>query len=229
MIVVIRKDSTCLSLHWLEQHRRIWLSKKTYRTLAQPADPCENPFGAFWRHDMKNTQPHLKAGMGISRTHAHSQWNPVYNALHRFFVVDTNGFVDSSVHVIFTRQTCGQRWSRAAESKRQALENCLSERICNMFSISKCTGDWDLGECTFWVLAKREPLRNAKLWYFSCGRNTFFSEVTIAQRFSFRNYTESALNICVIAKRESLRSGNFRKKTCFARRKKSKKIEIWLS
>jgi len=75
MIVVIKKDSKCLSLHRLEQHRRIWLSKKTYRTLVQPADPCGNPFGAFWRNDMKNTQPHLKAGLGISRTHAHSQRN----------------------------------------------------------------------------------------------------------------------------------------------------------
>ena len=34
-----------LVLHRLEQHRRILLSKETYRTLAQPADPCGNHFG----------------------------------------------------------------------------------------------------------------------------------------------------------------------------------------
>ena len=44
IIVVIRKDSKRLLLHRLEQHRRILLSKETYRTLAQPADPSGNPF-----------------------------------------------------------------------------------------------------------------------------------------------------------------------------------------
>jgi len=45
IIVVIRIDYRCLLLHRLEQHRRILLSKETYRILAQPADPCENHFG----------------------------------------------------------------------------------------------------------------------------------------------------------------------------------------
>jgi len=33
----------------------------------------------------RNTQHHLKLGLGVSRTNADSQWNPVYNAFHRFF------------------------------------------------------------------------------------------------------------------------------------------------
>jgi len=45
VIVVIRKDSRRLLLHRLEQHRGILLSKETYRTLAQHADPCGNHFG----------------------------------------------------------------------------------------------------------------------------------------------------------------------------------------
>jgi len=45
IIVVIRKDSRYLLLHRLEQRRRIVLSKETYRTLAQPVDPCGNHFG----------------------------------------------------------------------------------------------------------------------------------------------------------------------------------------
>ena len=50
IIVVIRKDSRCWLLHQLEQHRRILLSKETYRTLAQPADSCGNPFGdMIWK------------------------------------------------------------------------------------------------------------------------------------------------------------------------------------
>ena len=77
-----------------------------------------------------------------------------------FLVVETKRFVGSTVNVILTRQTCSQRSSRVVESKRRALEKYFSERICHMFSVSKCRGDWDLGWCTFWVLAKRELLRN---------------------------------------------------------------------
>jgi hypothetical protein len=42
-----------------------------------------------------------------------------------FFVVETKRFVSSFVHVILTRRTCGQRSSKAAESKRRALGNYL--------------------------------------------------------------------------------------------------------
>jgi len=58
-----------------------------------------------------------------------------------FFVVETKRFVGSTVNVILTRQTCGQRSSKVAESKRQALGNNFSERICYMFLISKCRGE----------------------------------------------------------------------------------------
>ena len=102
----------------------------------------------------------IKVGLGISRTNADSQWNPVYNAFHRIFVVETTRFVDSSMNVNLTRQICGQRSSRAAETKRRALENYFSERICNMFLIWKCRGNWDLRLCSCWELAKRETLRN---------------------------------------------------------------------
>jgi len=82
-------------------------------------------------------------------------------------------FVGSFVHVILTRQTCGQHSSRAAESKRRALGNYFSERICHMFLISKCRGDWDLGVCTSSVLALREPQCNGKIRFF-LRQNTFF-------------------------------------------------------
>jgi len=69
-----------------------------------------------------------------------------------FFVVETKGFVCSIVHVILTRQICGQHSSRPAESKRRALENHFSERICYMFLISKWREDRDLGLCPSSVL-----------------------------------------------------------------------------
>jgi len=98
------------------------------------------------------------------------------------FVAETKRFVGSLVNVILTRQTCGQFSSRAAESKRRAPGNDFSEWICYMFHMSKCRGDWELGMCTFWVLAKRKPLRNAKLRFFLRAKHVhcaavFFSQV----------------------------------------------------
>ena len=76
------------------------------------------------------------------------------------FVVQTKRFVSRFVNVILTRQTCGQRSSRTAESKRQALGNYFSEWICDMFLISKCRGDSDPGLCTTSGLAFGEPRRS---------------------------------------------------------------------
>ena len=70
---------------------------------------------------------------------------------------------------------CGQRSNRVAERKRQALGNYFSERICYMFLISKCRGDWDLGLCTTSGLAFEEPQRNGKIGFF-LRRNMFFSQ-----------------------------------------------------
>jgi len=89
-------------------------------------------------------------------------------------VVATKRFVGSFVNVILTRQTCGQRSSRAAESKRRALGNYFSERICYKFLVSKCRGDQDLGLCTTSVLAFGDPQCTVKIWFF-LRRNTFLS------------------------------------------------------
>ena len=91
-------------------------------------------------------------------------------------VVETKRFVGSFVHVILTRQTCGLRSSGAAESKRRALGNYFSERICYMFLISKCRGDWGLGLCTVSVLAFGEPKRNGKIRFF-LRQKTFFPQI----------------------------------------------------
>jgi len=90
-----------------------------------------------------------------------------------FFVVETKRFVGSFVNVILTRQTCGQRSSRAAESKRRAIENYFPERICYMFQISKCRGDRDLGLSTTSGLAFGEPQRN-EIPIFPASKHVFF-------------------------------------------------------
>ena len=89
------------------------------------------------------------------------------------FVVETKRFVGSFVNVILTRQTCGQRSSRPAESKRRAIGNFFSERICYLFLILKCRGDWDLGLCTTAGRAFGEPQHNDNFRFF-LRRNTFF-------------------------------------------------------
>jgi len=89
------------------------------------------------------------------------------------FVVETKQFVGSTVHVILTRQTRGQRSSKPAERKRQALRNHFSGRNCYMFKVSKCKGDSDLGLCTTSGLAFGEPQRNDKI-QFSCVETRFF-------------------------------------------------------
>ena len=99
----------------------------------------------------------FKVGLGISRTNADSQWNPVYNAFHRKFCCGNETIRRQFCNVILTRQTCGQRSSRTAESKRRAIGNYFSERICYMLLISKCRGDRDLGLCTILGFAFGEP------------------------------------------------------------------------
>ena len=78
-------------------------------------------------------------------------------------MVETKQFGSCSVNVTLTRQSCGQRSSRAAKSKRRVIGNYFSERNCHMFPISECRGDQDLGLCTTSVLAFGEPQRNGKI------------------------------------------------------------------
>ena len=60
------------------------------------------------------------------------------------------------------------------ESPQSPQERCATVRTscahrqeivfaCYKFPISDCRGDWNLGLCTFWVLAKREPLSKSDL------------------------------------------------------------------
>ena len=108
------------------------------------------------------------------------------------FVVQTKPFVRSFVNVILTRQTCGQRSSRAAESKRRALGVYFSERIWYIFLMSNCRGDWDLGLCTSLVLAKREALRNAKFRFFLRAKHVFFRKSPLRNGSIFGKYPKSA-------------------------------------
>jgi len=112
------------------------------------------------------------------------------------FVVETKRFVGSFVNMILTRQTCGQRSSRAAESKRRALGNYFFERIYYMFLISRCRGDWDLGLCTSSGLSFVESQRYGKIRFFLC-RNTFFSRKS-PLRCGSPNASPILVGLCVL-------------------------------
>jgi len=93
----------------------------------------------FSGHQASKTQPNnwsnleadgehlIKVGLGISSEQTQN-FSGIQFTMHliEFFVVETKQFVTSSVNVILTRQTCGQRSSRGAESKRRALGNYFS-------------------------------------------------------------------------------------------------------
>jgi len=80
-----------------------------------------------------------------------------------FVFVETKRLVDSYPNVILTWQTCCQRSSMSAESKRRTLVFHFPVRICCAFLISKCRKESDLGQCTTLVLAKRILLQGGDL------------------------------------------------------------------
>ena len=58
---------------------------------------------------------------------------------------------------------------------RPPLTTICNEQICHILTISKCRGDWDPGQCSFWVsAAKRKLLRNAKFRFLLRAKRVFF-------------------------------------------------------
>jgi len=85
--------------------------------------------------------------------HEFSVDSSLHGISSQFFYVETKWFVNSNQNVILTRQTCSQRSSMSAGSKRRAIACYFPKRICYMFLISKCRGKSDGGMCTISVLA----------------------------------------------------------------------------
>jgi len=65
---------------------------------------------------------------------------------------------------------------------RTETRNYFCVRICYKFLISHCRGDWDLGLCTFWVRATREPLCKSDFRKKNVFRPQKKSDIAIAQR-----------------------------------------------
>ena len=126
---------------------------------------CSENFWIFWMHSWIIFVS-IKVGLGISRTNTDSQWNPVTTHFIDLFVLETKQFVSSFLNVIYTRQTCRQRSSMAAESKHRALGHYFPGQSCHMFLKSKCRWDQDLGLCTTSGLAFGESHCNGKIQFF---------------------------------------------------------------
>jgi len=77
--------------------------------------------------------------------------------------VETKKLVCINSNVIMTRQTCSQRSSMAAESKRRALAFYFSMRTWCMFPMSKCRGESDWSPCTFPVLCEKNAAAQCRL------------------------------------------------------------------
>ena len=109
-----------------------------------------------------------------------------YTYIYVYAHIHIQQFICSDANEILTRQPCGQRSSRAAESKDRAPGKYFHHQICYMFLVSKCREVWTLGLRTFGVLAKREPLRTGDF----PKKNVF--RLRQVQLFSFRKYHKSA-------------------------------------
>ena len=119
-----------------------------------------------------------------------SRWGWVSGSFARL-VVDLISKIQFPHTISVADAICGTRFD-LRDSKRRALENYFGVRICYMFQISKCKGDWDLGLCTTSVLALGEPKRNGKIRFSLRWNRLRSSDFVIAHSFSKRKYRSCA-------------------------------------
>jgi len=124
---------------------------------------------------LKSTSSAILKQRCLVRTDVWIQWFPVYKVFHRIRFCGNQKLFDSNSNVILTLQTCGQRSSMAAESKRRALALLLFVpwQFCIVFVMSKCSGGSDLGMCMTLGLAKRMRLRSGDFRF----KNVFCREI----------------------------------------------------
>jgi len=122
------------------------LLRRSCRSLsANPTAAQLSFFLTFFRVEYPTLS--LKAGLGLDIQTC------VFSGIHfkkyfiEFVCVQTNEVVRSNSKVILTRQTCSQRSSRVAGSKRRALALYFPIRIGYVFLVSECRGESDLCMC----------------------------------------------------------------------------------
>jgi len=101
-----------------------------------------------------------------------------------FVTVETNEKFFRISNVIFTRQTCCQRSSRAVGNKLRAVAFYFVEWIWYVFLISKCRGESGVGLCMTLVLVKRMRFHSAHFWFKACLVAKFVGSRHCAAEFS---------------------------------------------
>jgi len=105
-------------------------------------------------------------------------------------------FLSALLSLVISMTGRSERSARALRNGldvvREAIGNHFCVRICCMFSISKCRGDWDVGLCTASVLALGERMRDGKIRGKKRVLTQEKSDFAIALRFSMRKYRSCA-------------------------------------
>ena len=149
-------------------------------------DMCDMTHWHEWHVSLTCMTWLIKVGLGIARTNADSQWNPVYNALNRIFCYGNETIrrwfckhdLDAANLWPALEQGCGKQ----TPSARKLFF------ICYMFLMPKYKGDWDQ-VCALFRKENRCAMATYKKNVFRPQKK---SELGIAQRFSILKYPNSA-------------------------------------
>ena len=179
---------------------------KMYRNLRSRSvhflGTCEMRSAAQWRRPEKkcfapgrrknrNQVLTFKVGLGISRTKADSQWNPVYKVFYRFF-----GCGNATIRRQFCKrdldaanlqpaleQGCGKQTPGAGKLFSRA--NLLHVYNVKMQRSLKSRSVHFLDTC------EKRAAAQCKILVFPAGEKHFFWKVAITRRFSFRKHPKS--------------------------------------
>jgi len=141
----------------------------------------------------------IKVGLGIPRTNADSQWNPVYNAFHRKFCCGNETIrryfckrgLDAANLRPALEQSCGKQTLR--DRKLFSRANFLYVPNIKMQSRSRSRSVHNFGTCVW---------RTAAQWQipiFPASKHFFFPEVATALRFSKRKSRSCAQTLISVS------------------------------
>jgi len=124
------------------------------RLLTTPGQTLTPPYCTNFVRKDSGLWFNLKVGLGISRTNADSQWNPVYNAFHRIFCCGNQTICRQFCKRDLDAATLRPALEQGCGKQTPGAKNYFSEWICYTFLMSKCSmrRDCVLGLCTFLVL-----------------------------------------------------------------------------
>ena len=179
------------------QKKNLWKSKygpkspkRAGRNLGVELDFCWPVFFAGFCTMLFEKCSFVCFEVGISRTNADSQWNPVYNAFHRFFC----GANETMCWQFFKRELDAANLRPVLEEQKPSARILFFQ--ANLLYVPNVKMQRRLRsrsvQSRFLDICKKRSAAQCQIPIFSSGETRFFSEVAIAQWFSFRNYPKTA-------------------------------------